>query len=67
MTSMCQREPRQPHLTNCPALIEKRTGAYLRRPRERNGTCWLPHIVYLVETRPEPDSPAALYRQDNEV
>lgn len=47
MTSMCQwcqREPRQPHLTNCPALtgvppvsrgnpalIKKRTGAYLRR------------------------------------
>jgi hypothetical protein len=77
MCMWCHRAPRQPHLMNCPVLTgipsktdytahatTKRTGAYLRRPREGNGTMFLPHVLYFVETRPAPDSPAALYQED---
>lgn len=80
MCTWCKRGPHKTHLGNCPALtgvrpvsrgnpavVKKRTGAYLRRPRGMNGTEWLPHVLYLVETRPAPDSPAALYEEDNEI
>lgn len=75
MCIWCNRAPRAPHLPNCPeltgipmqrnyahALVEKRTGARLRRARDERRV--LPLVMFLAETRHDPDTPAALYHED---
>jgi len=74
MCVWCKRGPHKPHLENCPDLTgiqprsnprEKKPGApYLRRGRE--GTAFLPPILYLAEPplMLDPDSPAGLYHGD---
>lgn len=74
MCVYCERKPHQPHTNNCPAINGVQSyirhyyhGAEIYLRRRRVEECYLPRIMYLVETNHLPDSPAAFYNEENKA